>query len=158
MERPCTLREDFISEISEAFIMRYDSIVQRIQASPDISKMFELSVKERAGTIKNLKAAKHRYESWATPLGRFTVHFSALVEVAEHLSVSRRSEEVGKDAARFLQTIDEEVRLQLAMLADFAADCLDFTRWLDDEEARRAAKGSRQKGVGHSHSFSVTFW
>ena len=68
--------------------------------------------------IKNMGAAKHRYESWAKPLGRFTIFLLAIITTADWMMVTRRGKSEGKDAESFLREVDEVQCLSIALMAD----------------------------------------
>ena len=61
----------------------------------------------------------HRFDSLQRPLGRFVLFFDAVVELAVQLAMSRTGRPQ-EDAINFLDYIDEEKCIQLAMLADAA--------------------------------------
>ena len=114
------------------------SIVQRIEHSEDMKRQFHNFIKTNEtlpidGAIKNLRAAKHRFESFAKPASRYCLWNDAVLDTAQWAVIARQGQTIAVDALAFLQWVNEENRLQLAMCADFADDCLGLTRWLDEE-------------------------
>ena len=127
-----------LKHLVELFIMKKGSIIQVIQHSPDLSREFERAVQEGGGNVKNLRAAKHRFESYATPSWRFCMHSDALCHVAAVILGRRDDCTLREHADTFLRALDEEAMVCMAFVADFSQDCLEFTRWLDDEEVDNA--------------------
>lgn len=134
--------DPYLNQVVTTIIMGSASIVQRIRNSTAISKMYADHVASMGGPFRKtrcLRAAKHRYETWNTPLGRVVMTIEAVIKTAEELSVKRG--EWADDADTFLQFITEhdgERFLQLAMLADAGDEVLLVTRLFDDEEVDSA--------------------
>ena len=134
--------DEFLSNLAEKVVMDRHSIVQRIQKSVALQRRFEAQVKALSkGPFKRvtcLKAAKHRFESWAAPFGRATLHIEALIKTAE--SISAEGSAWKDDADAFLRLLmgDGEVYLQLAMIADAADEALLVTRLFDTEDCDSA--------------------
>ena len=84
--------------------------------------------------ISSFRAAGHRFESHAKPLGRTCLFLHACIKTACHL-VRSRSDASAKKARNWLSWLSEEHVLQAAMLADAADSSLAFTRTLDTEGA-----------------------
>ena len=86
--------------------------------------------------IKNLSAAKHRFQSYQKPLGRSTLFFDALIRTAEYTVRERKGSDRGedKDADAFLTDLDSEQRLQASMMADASDETMLFTRYSDDPD------------------------
>lgn len=59
-------------------------------------------------------------------------------QVAMRVLHTRPGDDVARCAQEYLEHLDEEAYLQMAMVGDFASDCLSFTRWLDDESVESA--------------------
>lgn len=121
-------------ELIQTFMFGRGSIIQLVQHSPDLAAEFEKSVRAAGGTVKNLRGAKHRFESYAMPAWRFSMHNNALCHVASFILARRQNASLRAKANLFLTSLNEETRLLMAFIADFAQDCLQFTRWLDDED------------------------
>ena len=90
-------------------------------------------VEAKVGAIKNVKAAKHRHESYAKPKGRFVLFFDAYMAVAEQMATTRADDDRA-DGLKFLNYITDEILVQAAMMADAADEGLLFTRIMDTEE------------------------
>lgn len=108
-------------------------MVQRIAHSAELLRQFEIRVQAAESAhdtrIKNLRAAKHRFESIAKPTGRYTLWHDCFLDLAQSMVVSRAGKVEADDAQRFLLEVDEENCIQIAMHADFADDCLCLTRY-----------------------------
>ena len=131
--------DDDIAVTLEHVIHGKHSITQRIDHSDVFRQWFEEEVRKDGGTVHNLHAAKHRFESYATPLSRLAEHFPAIIRTAMRIARDRHGKSEGKDAAAFLQSITPLLALKLAMLADAAHEVLHFTRICDSEELDTAA-------------------
>ncbi len=130
--------DQYLTSLRETFITWRGSITQIIQHSPDLSSEFEKAVRDHGGAIKNLRGAKHRFESYAAPSRRCCAHFSSLCHVAQHIMAVRKDAELLNHIDAFYRAADEEARLCMAAVADFSQDCLEFTRLLDSEETDSA--------------------
>ena len=115
--------DDFLKDMIKTFMFRKGSIIQLIQNSPDHSREFERAVRVKGGSCKNLRAAKHRFESYATPSWRFSAHFDAVCHVAANILASRKDPDLLAHADTFFKSVDEEARLSMAAIADFSQDC-----------------------------------
>ena len=129
--------DEYLALVADTIVMSRSSIVQRIQHSVQLLRRFETNVQSldscRFKKVTCLKAAKHRYESWAAPMGRATLQIEALIKTAEEMSV------IGswaQDADAFLDFVSVdggEAILQMSMLADASDEALLVTRLFDDE-------------------------
>ena len=129
-----------INDILQFFIHHKNSMVQKIDHSPDLRRIFTRYVGEmktgilrKSGSLVSLHSAKHRFESFAGPLGNWVVWLLALVFTAREVVIKRTNVEV-KCAELFLSQITEERCILMAMLADAADDGLEFTRAQDGPE------------------------
>lgn len=129
------LCDAFIADAMHSCVHGKDSIVQKIHNSTVFSLWFKTAVEAAAGPNKsctNLRAAKHRFESWSKPLGRLVMHLPAVFEVAHRIVSSRRGAEA--DAIRsWLQAVSAEELLQLSMCADGADEGMQMIRFCDQE-------------------------
>ena len=66
----------------------------------------------------NLRSAKHRIESLATPLSRQMLNLSGMLLFAVRLSVKRHGEREGRAADTFLRTLHVRILILAAMMAD----------------------------------------
>ena len=87
--------------------------------------------------VINLRAAKHRLEKCATPLGNHILWVKALIATAIRVAMERRAlgqvDGLYGGARDYLQEIDFEAYVQLAMLADGSDAGLHFLRFWDTE-------------------------
>ena len=96
-----------------------------------------------------MKAAKHRFENFAKPLGRTCLHLHATIRTALWM-VGRGS--TADRAKAWLQWLDTEKCLMAAMLADASDQSLALTRLMDNEQVDPA---SIHKEI-HSFNMSIT--
>ena len=124
----------------DTFIFDRTSIVRTIITSEDIRAKFkahvdilETSKNARVSRIKDLHSAKQRFSSHQKPLVRFILYFDAIVAVAYEL-MTRRTGDKANRARAFLQKIDEERLLTLAMLADAGDEVAVLVRFFDTKD------------------------
>ena len=86
------------------------------------------------GSAANLKAAKHRFESYAAPLGRMLLHLEEFLDVVQETCDDRGGSNEAADCWRWLSALDEEKLYQLGMLADCSDEILVATRQVDRED------------------------
>ena len=119
------------------------SFPQRMQHAKAAEECFRKHIKScssrHANRVVNLKAAKHRFESFARPLGRSILHLTALLNAAAEISSTRRADALGVDTAKWLSSLTNEAVLLGGLLADAADEALNFTRTLDDESVEACA-------------------
>ena len=84
--------------------------------------------------VSNLRAAKHRFESYSKPLARFCLYVEAVIHVALRIVAERGSDSAAQHAKAFLTYINNERLVQLAMMADAADEALKLIRECDKEE------------------------
>lgn len=121
-ERPW-LADKLFCELITTINTASDSITQRIENSNAIKSVFAKHVKDLEDSpigseVRNLRAARHRHERKALPTGRFVLFFDAILATANWMVANRQGEVEGKDAQRFLEYIDEEKYLAMALIAD----------------------------------------
>ena len=108
--------DKYLEDVMEEVVVSKSSMVQRVWNSPQFSAWFaeemqrqDLSVFKHA--VKNLRAAKHRFESLTTPLGRFVLHmpamFATLCRMADSAGHTRQA--VMHDVRQFLRAVDVEI-------------------------------------------------
>lgn len=119
--------------------MLNDSVVQRIWNSPVLSFRLRRRIKEASegssvGSAANLKAAKHRFESFAAPLGRMLLHLEEFLDEVQETCDDRGGSTEAEDCWRWLASLDEEKLYQLGMLADASDEILVATRQVDKED------------------------
>ena len=135
------LADVYLTDTFNDFIEGHESMVKTIVNSPDIKSMFQQRVQLMstsddlvAGRIRDLSSAKQRFASTQKPLGRFILFFDAVVATAFELQTKRAGTEMGKRGTWFLQSIDEERLLTLAMLADAGDEASAVVRFFDTKD------------------------
>ena len=111
-------------------------MVQRIWNSPILATRLKARIKaseSACGTAANLKAAKHRFESYATPLGRLFLHLEEFLDEVQETCEDRHDKIEGRDCWNWLEGLDMEKLYQLAMVADCCDEILVATRGMDAE-------------------------
>lgn len=119
-------------------ILASDSIVQKIWNSHVFTAWFERHCKEMEaahGKVRNLRAAKHRFESFSKPLGRVILWLPALLATARDIAIQREGAPEGQVAHSWLQHVTSEMLVTLAMLADAGDEGMTLVRQVDDEQA-----------------------
>jgi hypothetical protein len=109
------------------------SVIQRIWNSSVISGWLQKQVRSDGGVASALRAAKHRFESYATPLGRMIRHIRSFLDVVEDVVRRRAGTTEGHDCNRWLQGLTTEKLILLSMVADLSDEILVLTRIMDDE-------------------------
>jgi hypothetical protein len=121
------------------FIEGSESICKTITNSPDIKSIFNRCQQAMmvdgamSSKVRDLQSAKSRFSSTQRPLGRFILFFPAVVATASELQV-RRSDVMGKRGRDFLQEIDEESLILLAMMADAGDEAARVVRFFDTKD------------------------
>lgn len=134
-------KDPFVREILDGFCFTSESIIQKIDNSIVFKEWFARATQEHsavAAAVRNLKAAKHRFESEAKPLGRFCMHIKAIFATAHRMIASRLGRDAkdnsGVVARDFLRGVTAEGLLLTAMVADAFDEGLLLTRFFDDEK------------------------
>ena len=127
----------YIKEVISKFARGRGSIARLIQNSLQIQQVFSGFVKSSGSKIvqtavTNMRAAAHRFESFAKPLGRSVLHLHACIRTALQIA-SRPSDDMVMMAKAWLQWVDTEKCVMAAMLADTSDQSLVLTRLLDSE-------------------------
>ena len=119
-----------------------DSMIQVISNSADFRCWFEGCVKTQSASqgtegfgdkVKNLRAAKHRFESVSTPLGRMLLYLPAFLMTRQKVAEKRKKDKAGQLARQYLEDLTQEQLAQLAMLADAGDEGLLLVRVMDHE-------------------------
>ena len=87
-----------------------------------------------SSNVRNLQMRKHRFDSVLRPLGRFVLHFDAVLQTAVWIAVQRRGEPQGKEAEECLAGISEAHVILAGMCADAAHESILLVRFLDTEK------------------------
>ena len=130
--------DETINEVISGVVRNKHSITMRIHNSVLFTNWFHQEVRRDGGRIQNLRAAKHRFESFATPLSRLVLHFPALLRTSERIARERHGLAEGNDAVTFLKWVSPKSVILLAMCADAAVEVLTFTRQCDREDVDSA--------------------
>ena len=121
------------------------SIAKLLQHSPEIQRIFrdfaETFDSQVNHAVRNFRAAAHRFESHAKPLGRTLLHLHACIRTALHL-VQTRTDKASTKAKNWLLALTEEHCLQAAMMADATDSSLQLTRLMDHEDTDPANLGT----------------
>ncbi len=130
--------DTLLADLLDTIVLSRGSIVQMIQHSGDFRNwLLEFSRdnihKDITTAFSNLRAAKHRFESYASPLSRCVIDFDAIIAVATRIRIWRSGNAEARNADMFLNILNEEVVLTLAMLADCADECLLLLRHFDTD-------------------------
>ena len=137
MRRPFDADPNLRDLLNETITRRH-SVVQRIWHSDMLSARLKRRIKENTesptGNSANLNAAKHRFESYAAPLGRSLQHLEEFLDVVQETCDERGSSKEGCDCWDWLQGLTNEKMYQLAMLADCSDELLVATREMDQED------------------------
>ena len=95
-----------------------------------------------------MSAAKHRFGSYNPPLGRICRNVVAMVAVCHRVDARRGENDAW--AAQILKHLTGKKLLLLAMAADAAHCCLDFTRFADEEGVDIACLNAKAAQFGRS--------
>jgi hypothetical protein len=132
--------KQYLQQTLQMLILGKESLVSRIQNSKDLQAVYVAYCAQIENCpivsqrIKNLSSAKHRMESVRTPAGRAIVFLDALISTAEWIKAHRpKVSREGIAATTFLQNLDEETYIALAMYADAANLVMGVTRFSDHE-------------------------
>lgn len=126
-----------LHNVMKSTILANDSIVQKIWNSHVFTSWFERHCSEMEaahGKVKNLRAAKRRFESFSKPLGRAILWLPALLATAHDIAVQREGAPEGQAAQAWLKGVSSETLITLAMLADAGDEGLALVRQVDDEQ------------------------
>ena len=127
-----------MSDLLNETTVRKHSVVQKIWNSLILSARLKHKIKTSGnvvgGSAANLHAAKHRFESFAGPLGRMLLHLEEFLELVQEICDERHESDEGRTCWAWLSDLDEEKVIQLGMLADCADEILVATRNVDTED------------------------
>ena len=132
---PC---DPVLKEVLYEFLTKKRSISKLISCSVYWQQVFE-SVQKRMTdpvlnrTLKDLRYAKQRIDSLMAPAGRCIILLEALLMTAIRVSLERKGKPEAAEADAFLQFVNEERIMMLALWADSGAETLRLTRYLDSE-------------------------
>ena len=128
--------DSYLTEVMDMIASGPDCPAQMIQRSEDIKSQFLLILEahDPSNKTQNLRAAKHRFESFQKPLGRTIRLFLPIHALMVRLAVRGR-ETLAKRAKTWLTSISEQPSrlVMAAMLADAADEAMALTRFCDSE-------------------------
>ena len=160
--------DPYLKEVSNRFVWDYDSVASMIQHNATINDVFSGAARSdpAASQLTQLRFRRHRFDSQAEPMTRIVVAFDAILQTMVAVSHARKTEDVGKSAASFLQWVTDEACLQLAMIADASDQVLVLVRSNDTDHpdpAQMASfvqsfllEGARLWLEGHCWEFGCT--
>jgi len=125
-------------EVYDTLVSDKNSLLRRVEHSKDFKEQFGKFVAEWDGIIgtliKNLRAAKHRFEKEAMPTGRFTIYLDPLIATANWISAHRTGQTCAKDSDQFMLYLSGKRVLIMGALSDAAHEGLIFVRFSDDKD------------------------
>jgi hypothetical protein len=117
--------DGFVKDVMTMFCRSRCSHARIIQSSEEARRVFAgfvhgslVSNKVRT-TVKNLRAAAHRFESFQKPLGRTCLHLHSCIKTMLHVAAHGKTDSVQR-AKQWLTWVDTEKCLTAAMLASLA--------------------------------------
>ena len=135
--------DEVMDAIVQLFVSHRDSLSQLVHHSHDLKRLYQVCCTEAAvgdtadaavsAVFGNLRSAKHRIESLATPLSRQILNLSGMLLFAVRLSVKRHGEREGRAADTFLRTLHVRILILAAMMADGGQESLHLIREMDQE-------------------------
>ena len=137
-------RDPVLWKWCELVLLGHQAIVHQINCSHVLRARFKHHVDLLGtGLPTNIGWRAHRWDSVRRPLGRLLLNLPAVLNLADEVV---RLQSASGDGTlvfrRVLAEIDEEGVLLLGMLADSAEECMQLTRFLDDENFDAAAVAS----------------
>lgn len=131
MSRPYAT-DQFLDSIVEEYIRDKNSVVQKVQNSFDLKRMMAEEVEAGDSTtgpkMKSLRAAKHRFESLASPMGRVILYLPEFLKALQRIAL--KTDKAGASASAFLKGLTAEKLVQLGLLADGMDESLLLVRIL----------------------------
>jgi len=152
-----------LDELTNSMIMGRTSVVQIISNSKEFRSWFERNVQAMsshiAGKVKNLRAAKHRFETFSKPLARLVLFLPAFLKTAQEIASKRDDKPEGRAAAAWLSALTPANLVLLAMLADAGDEGLGLIRAADNEAVDTATmQATVSSFFVTSRLFSTTRW
>ena len=135
--------DPYMHALAEGLVLSKGAIAQRIHYSGLFRERFRQAVAQMSqqlcGRIRDLSAAKHRFTSYALPFRRAALFFLPLLRVAQSILDERGpASPEGQDAQTWLESVDNESALQLALMADAADEVLILNRFFDKNKYDKA--------------------
>jgi len=130
----------YFRDVVHRYVRGSSSPARMIQCSQDLRVMFgdlvvnaAVSLAQRL-RIKNLQAAKHRFQSFARPLGRMVRLIRQIIRLMERLARPGQNRDRKCKAAVFLRNVSAKDLLCCACLADISDECMAIVRFTDHEQ------------------------
>ena len=131
--------DEYLAATMGRIVSERQSICQKIQNSTwfsdrfndHISAMQENPASTTSARIRNLSAAKHRFQSLQEPVSRCILFMEALLMVVVEASALRSDRVEGVAAAEFLHWVDDERLVVFGMLGDAGDEAGQFIRFWD---------------------------
>ena len=139
--------DPYLRDVALMMAQGRSSVAKLVQNSTETSRVFAGYVKSSSSSvvtsaIKNMRAASHRFESWQKPLGRTALFMHASIKTALYVASRPASDDNTDKAKEWLEWVDSERCLMLAMMADVADEGMCLTRVLDNEDVDTASLNS----------------
>ena len=117
-----------------------DSLGQIIQHSLELRRIYKeccSSTKDSAVSTEfaHMRAAKHRIETFLTPLSRMILDMTAYLATAVQISIVRKGDREGRVATTFLETLNVVMLLCAACMCDASVCVMSLIRLFDTEDA-----------------------
>ncbi|CAE7766372.1 unnamed protein product [Symbiodinium sp. CCMP2592] len=137
LQRPY-LADEQLSSLMTDYVLSSDSMLQIVSKSFEFNGWFAEEIQRMEASpwgknCRNLKSAKHRFESHTIPIGRLLMYLPAFVNVVQRITETRGGKEAGK-ASQWLSRLTSQRILLLAMLADAGDEGLLLIRAVDRED------------------------
>ena len=127
-----------LMEVVNRWVRGRSSPCQLVMHSPTFRAWFHSFIacdrNRLRGLRANVNAAKHRFDSYARPLGRCCRNFLSILKTAVKIARVRKDDSAGKIMRQFLHTLCPQECVILAMCADASDECLLLTRMCDRED------------------------
>lgn len=142
LERPWN-SDDYLTLVARAFVTDPQSVAQQVQHSSDFQEWYKECCEKSANKVVasnfgHLRAAKHRFESLCSPLSRICLDWEACLAFLVRVATERSGQASGQFAVSTLASIDEEMMIQAALLADACEESMVLIRFFDEAEVDNA--------------------
>ena len=111
-----------------------------MQHSVDLQRLYAecCAECERTAAVKsrlaNLRAAKHRIETFTTPLSRCLLNLDGLLSFCMKTSLLRRGTAQGDGVDRFMTLLNDELLLTAALMCDAGNETMNLIRAMDTDD------------------------
>lgn len=127
-----------MERLIQATLSAKQSVAQVIWRSDVFTNWFKNHVQAMencpfGNSVRNLRAAKHRFESHSKPLARIVLWFPAIVLTMADIASHRDTQQEGRWAKEWLAHVQPRDLLLLGLMADAADEGIGLIRLADDE-------------------------